>query len=112
MLGDGIEQIERADHVVGLRIHRMTTVDHRIGRTALLAEVHHGIGREAFEDRLKKRIITQVTHKQFNPFVADLLPDGDAFLNRGDGGKAMGTEFVVIATANQVIDDSDIVTTL
>ena len=53
-LGDGVEQVERAHHVVDLGVDGMGPVDHRVRGAALLGEVHDGLGLEALEQGLDR----------------------------------------------------------
>ena len=45
-LADGEEHVEGADDVVDLGEDGVLAVDHRVGRGALLGEVHDGVGLE------------------------------------------------------------------
>ena len=48
-LSDGVHQVQRAHHVVDLRVDGVLTVDHRIGGRTLLTEVHDRV-RSALSD--------------------------------------------------------------
>jgi hypothetical protein len=78
----------------------------------LFAEVYDGVWSEAFEGWFKKRIIAQVADKQLDVFAGKLVPEGDAFVDGGNGDQAIGTEFVIVTAADQIVENGDLMAAL
>jgi len=97
VFGDGIEQIEGPDDVISLGVDGVAAVNHRVRSTALLTKMHDGVRSEAFEGWFKKRIVAQIADKQIDVLAGKLVPEGDAFVDGGNGDEAVSTEFVIVA---------------
>lgn len=112
VFSDGVEQIHGADDVVGLGVDGMTPIDHRVWGAALFAKMHDGVRSEAFEGWLKKGIVAEIAHKQLDVLAGELMPEGDAFVDGWNGDEAIGAEFVIVATADEIIENGDVVAVL
>ncbi len=111
LLGDGVEEVEGAGHIVDLRVDRVLAVDHRIGRRPLLGEVDHGLGLERGECLAHEGRIGQVPHEDVDVEIGDLLPTSDAALQAHDGDEAVDPHLEVVATTGEVVHDAHTVTT-
>ena len=87
LLGDGVEQVERAHHVVDLGVDGVGPVDHRVRRTALLGEVHDGLGLEALDERLGEAVVGEIAHEGLDGEPRDLLPAPHPVLETGRWGR-------------------------
>src|SRR6266545_3268325 len=67
--------VRRAGNIVGLGKNRVPSVDHRIWRAALLAEMHHRLGLELAHHRLKKRVIAQIADEWDDRAAGDCAPN-------------------------------------
>ena len=109
LLGDGVEQVERTGHVVDLRVDGVLPVDHRVGRRALLGEVHDGVGPERGQGLADEAGVGQVADEQVHGVVRDLLPTADPSLQAGDRDQGVDPHLEVVAPSGEVVDDTDTV---
>ena len=109
LLGDGVEQVEGADHVVDLGVGGVLAVDHRIRRRALLGEVHHGVGSERGHHLRDKGGVGQVTDVGVKGQPGQFLPAADPMLQVGQGNQAVHAHLEVVLPPGEVVHNSDAV---
>ena len=110
-LGDGVEEVEGADHVVHLGVDGVLAVDHGVRRRPLLGEMHDGFGLEARQRVVDEDGIGQVTDEGLQPESRHLFPDPHPVLELGDGDEAVHTHLVVVLTTNEIVDHTDVMST-
>jgi hypothetical protein len=111
-LGDGVQQREGAEHVIRLGVDRVTAVDHRVRRGALLGVVHHGVRAEVTDHPVGEHRVAEVADVAADVLAGDFLPGGDANPERLDRDQALHAEVVVLVPAREVVGDSHLVTVL
>ncbi len=109
VLGDGVQEVERAHHVIDLCVHGVLTVDHRIGRRTLFGEMHDGFGLETGEDAVDEDGIGQVTDERLQPEPRHLFPDPHPVLELTDGDETVHPHLMVVLTPDEVVDYTDVV---
>jgi hypothetical protein len=80
---DGEQDIDGADHVVGLCEHGPLPINHGVGGAALLSKVDDCIRVEVPEGLPKELPVTDVTNGQLNVLATDLTPPASAGCTRG-----------------------------
>jgi SagB-type dehydrogenase family enzyme len=108
-LGDRVEQVERADHVVLLGVDRVLAVDHRVRRGPLLGVVHDRVRLEIGERRIGELGVAQVADVAADPLPGQLPPDLDPGLQRRDRHQRLDPELVVVAAAGEVVQHRHLV---
>ena len=108
-LGDGVHHVQRAHHVVDLRVDRVLAVDHGVGRRTLLAEVHDGVGLGLGDDAVGEGGVGEVPDPDVDGVSGDLLPARHPVRQRGDGDEAVDPHLTVVLAAHEVVDDGDLV---
>ena len=111
-LGDRVEQVERADDVVHLGVDGVRPVDHRIRRAALFGEVDDRVRLERTDRLVQERIVVQVPDKRGDGVPADFLPGRDTPVELADRDEGVRAHLLVVVTADEVVDDPNIVTAL
>jgi hypothetical protein len=106
LLGDGIDQVERPDHVVHLGVDSVLAVDHRIRRRPLLGEVHDGVRFERRQRLAHEGRVGEIAHVDADVVARHLFPPTDPLLEAGDGDQRVDTHLEVIAPAGEVVDDA------
>ena len=104
-LGDRVEQIEGADHVVVLGIGGVPAVDHRIRRGPLLGEVDDRLRREFANRTGQESGVQEIAFVTSDPLARDLFPGFDPDPQVFDRDQAFDTEFDVVPTAGEVVED-------
>ena len=107
LLRDGVEEVERADHVVHLRVDGVLAVDHRVRGRALLREVHDGLGFERVERAVDERVVGQVAHEHLDGEPGDLTPPSHPLLEAGHRDQAVHAHLEVVAPPGEVVDHTD-----
>ena len=110
-LGDGVQQVEGAHHVVDLGVDGVLAVDHRVGSRALLGEVHDRLGLEALERVVHEVGIGQVADEGLELEPRHLFPHPDPVLELADGDEAVHPHLVVVLPANEIVDHTDVMST-
>jgi hypothetical protein len=108
-LRDGIEQVERADHVVHLGVDGMLAVDHGVRGAPLLREVDDGVGPEAGHHVGDELLLGQVADEDVDALARDLLPAVHPTVQRGDGHEGVHPHFQVVAPPGEIVGHSDVV---
>ena len=106
-----VEHVEVAKDIIRLGIDGVTAVDHRVGRSTLLAIVDDRFGLEPAHHWLEEAVVTDIAHVDAQTTTAHGLPDGNPLLQRDDRHQTISTELIVVTTASHVIDESDFMTT-
>ncbi len=107
-LGDGVEQVERAHHVVDLGVDGMGPVDHGVGRAALLGEVDDGLGLEALEQGLAEAVVGEIAHEGLDAQPRHLGPAPHPVLEMGDGDEAVHPHLEVVLAPAEVVDHAHV----
>jgi hypothetical protein len=107
---DGEHHVDVADDVVVLREDRALPVDHRVGRRALLAKMHDGVGLERRERLLEELPVADVADLQVEVLPGNLGPGAHAVVDGRDGRERVQPEREVKLPAAEVVDERDLVT--
>jgi len=107
---DGVEHVQGADHVVVLRVDGMLTVDHRIGRGALLREVDDRVGPEPVDHVERGVGVGQIGDERVDRPARVLVPGPGPRVQRLDGDEALDTHLVVVLPPHEVVADRHLVT--
>jgi hypothetical protein len=102
-LGDGVEHVERADHVVLLGVDRVPAVDHRVRRGPLLGVVHDRVGPEVLDDVIREHGVGQVADVHADREAGQLPPHRDPGPQRLDRHQGLDPELVVVVPADEVV---------
>jgi hypothetical protein len=105
-LGDRVEQVEGADHVVDLRVDGVLLVDHRVGSRPLLGEVDDRLGAEVRDGLGHERGVGEVAHEGVDLEAGHLFPDLEAAIQRRDRDQTLDTHFDVVVTTGEIVDDT------
>src|ERR1022692_4106494 len=108
-LGDRVQHVEVADHVVGLGVDRVLPVNHGVRRGALLGEVNPRVGPEVLHYVVGKRRVHQVADVGLDVFAGVLPPHRNAGLQGLDGNQAVNAELVVIPSTGEIVRHRDVV---
>jgi len=92
-----------------LRKDGALAVDHRVGRRALLAEVHDGVGLERRERLRQKLPVADVADLQVEVPPGHVGPRAHALVERRDGRERVEPQGQVKLAAAQIVDDADLV---
>src|SRR5262249_53961787 len=95
-----------------LGVDRVFAVDHGVRRGALLREVNDRLGTVVADHRVREVGVGQVTDEDVDLLAGDLLPDRSPGLQRLDRDETVHDHLQVVLTPNEVVGDSDLVTTL
>src|SRR5688500_11216549 len=87
----------------------MAAVDHGVGSSPLLGEVHDGLGLVALHDLGEELPVKQVAELEPYGLRAHLAPGPDPVLYLRDGGQARTPELVVDGPPDAVVHDDDLV---
>jgi hypothetical protein len=110
-IADREQQVEVADHVRALRLHRVPARDHRIRRRWLLAVVHDRVGQHLGHDAVEELALFDVADEGVDLAAGDLMPRVDAVGEARDRGQGVGSVLVMPPAAGEVVDDEDVVPT-
>ena len=108
-LGDGVHQVQRADHVVVLGVDRVRPVDHRVRRCPLLGEVHDRVRLELPQHPVDEVGVEQVTGVRRDPPAGDFLPGRDPGVEVLDRDQALHPQLAVVAPTGEVVEDGRVV---
>src|ERR1019366_8792076 len=106
---DRVEDVQRVDHVVVLRVDGVLLVDHRVRRGPLLSEVHDRLGAERLDDTVGEVRVHEVAGPAGELLARDLLPDLDPALQLGNGDERVDSHLVVVLAAREVVHDAHLV---
>jgi hypothetical protein len=104
---DGKQQIEGADDICDLGKDGVLVVDHRIGRGALLGEVHDGFGLECGDEGREKVVVSHVADKQVDRLAGQLLPHREPLRERSYRCKRLYAKLKIPKSAGEVIDNGN-----
>src|SRR5690606_20081634 len=112
-LDHGRQQVVRGVDVVVDRVALVPARLHRVGRRALLGEVHDGVGLLG-PDQVEEPGVVAGDVDAVEPHrpARDLLPRPQAHAHRLDRREAAGLELVVDVATREVVEDHDLVTEL
>jgi hypothetical protein len=102
-LGDGIEHVQGANHVVRLGVHGVLAVNHGVRGGSLLGVVHDRVGFEVGDHLVGEVRVAQITDKDADLLARDLSPDSHSGLQALDGHQAVDTHLVVITAPREVV---------
>ena len=97
------QQVQRSNHIVHLREHRMLAVDHRIRSGALFGEVNHRIRLEVFDHTGQKIVVVHVADKHLDGFPGELLPDAQPVRQGLNGRQGLRAHFEIPLPPQEII---------
>ena len=96
----GKQQIEVAHYIIRLSQYRMFAVDHREWSRALFAKMHDRFRLELTQGLNQEIIIIDISEKQVNSFLADLVPFAQPLLNGSNGSQGLNAKLLVPMTTD------------
>ena len=108
-LGDGVQQVEGAHHVVDLGVDGVLAVDHGVGSGTLLGEVHDRLGLETLERAVHEDGISQIADEGIELETRHFFPHPDTVMKLADGNEAVHPHLVVVLPANEIVDHTHVV---
>ena len=103
----GKKDIQRAYDIVHLRKHGVFAIDHRIGRRALLGEVHDGFRFARPKRGRQKIVIGDVADKHIDILTGQVLPHAHTVAQRTNGRERLRAEFMIPQAPHIIVDDSN-----
>src|SRR6185437_10552267 len=108
----GPNEVQGADHVVGLAEDGAVHVHHRVGRGGLFAIVDDGIGAERLQHVGDNAVVAQIADEQLDAVAGYLLPVAHPVVQGADGQQGLNIQFHFPAAFAEVIEHGDLVTAL
>ena len=101
------QQVERADDVVDLGEDGVLPIDHRVGRGALLGEVHDRVGPLALDDRGQELVVGDVAGIGLDVAAAQPLPRPQPLGQGANRRQRLNAELEVPLPPDEAVDDRD-----
>ncbi len=106
---DGVQDVEGSDHVVGLGVHRVLLIHHRIRSGTLFGIVDDGVRIEVTHHFLRELGVAEVAHVLTQVLAGQLAPAGHPLGQRLDRNQAVHTQLDIPLATHEAVGDADFV---
>jgi len=103
---DRKQDVDRADDIVVLGVHRPRPVDHGVGRRPLLAKVDDGVRRKVADGCPQELKVRDIADQQIDVAARHLAPRPHPLVRGRDGRQRVHAQLDVVRPAREVVDDA------